>query len=139
MPLRVAWDAGVSAPAAHPVEKNQYDELVVPTEWRETIADIVSAFTKGNYSLDGIDAARLGSHLTADDIRWNIEQYGDVLIDLPAEAWDTSVYLWMGEHWDVLVDLFVLGEEGRSDLVLFVRVFEGVKSYSYVVYSVHVP
>jgi len=35
--------------------------------------------------------------------------------------------------------LFVLGEEGRSDLVLFVRVFEGVKSYSYVVYSVHVP
>jgi hypothetical protein len=45
------------------------------------------------------------------------------LIGLPEAAWDTSVAMWQGNQWGCLVDLWT-AEEGRSDLVLEVAVFE---------------
>lgn len=41
-------------------------------------------------------------------------------------------------YWDVLVDVFTV-EEGRSDLVLFARVFERGDGYRFEIASVHVP
>jgi hypothetical protein len=34
-----------------------------------------------------------------------IAVYGDELTSLLEESWDRAVYIWMGEYWDVIVDL----------------------------------
>ncbi|SEL89313.1 hypothetical protein SAMN05428989_2804 [Pseudoxanthomonas sp. GM95] len=68
----------------------------------------------------------------------NVAAYGGTLDTLPPETWWTSVYVWMGEWWEVLVDLFTV-EEGRSDLVLFLRVRERASKYEFEVTSLHVP
>jgi hypothetical protein len=44
----------------------------------------------------------------------------------------------MGEHWDVLIDLYTL-REGASDLVLFARGREIDGNYLFEIDSVHVP
>lgn len=46
--------------------------------------------------------------------------------------------LWIGNHWEMLVDLRTL-EEGRSDLVLHVKVYEEGPQFRYAVYLVYVP
>jgi hypothetical protein len=44
----------------------------------------------------------------------------------------------MRSYWDVLVDLYT-AEEGSSDLVLAVRVFELGADFEFEVESIHVP
>ena len=68
----------------------------------------------------------------------NIEDYGDQLTSLPKGTWKTSVCLWMEEYWEVFVDLYT-EDEGASDLVLAVRVYEENSDYVFKVHSVHVP
>lgn len=68
----------------------------------------------------------------------NINEYGAHLSKLPAEAWQTSVCQWMRSYWDALVDLFTI-EEGASDLVLAVRIYEQDSTYSFEIQSVYVP
>jgi len=68
----------------------------------------------------------------------NIKEYGAHPVELPEQSWDTSVCQWMGGYWDALIDLFT-EEEGRSDLVLSLRVTERVGGYRFEVMSVHVP
>ena len=73
----------------------------------------------------------------ADRIARYIAGYGESLVELPEQAWSTSVAHWMDGHWDVLVDLFTAS--GECDLVLSVRVFETAGGYRYEVDAVHVP
>lgn len=47
----------------------------------------------------------------------NIADYGETLVELSDETWQTSCAQWMDGHWDVIVDLWTAGE-GPSDLVL---------------------
>lgn len=69
---------------------------------------------------------------------WVIDDYGDVtLTSLPDASWDTSVALWFGDRWRCLVDLWT-EEEGRSDLVLDVDVFENGPGYRFSVNLVYV-
>lgn len=68
----------------------------------------------------------------------NVDAYGARLASLPEEAWNTSVCQWMVGYWDVLVDLFTI-DEGLSDLVLAVRVYEDGVGYSFKIQSVYVP
>jgi len=44
----------------------------------------------------------------------------------------------MKGYWDVMIDLYSI-EEGASDLILLVRVYEKGSSYIYEIQSVHVP
>ena len=67
-----------------------------------------------------------------------LADYGETLIDLPDETWETSVSQWMGPHWDVLVDLWT-AESGRSDLVLHVQVFETRSGFRVEIHAVYVP
>ena len=53
-------------------------------------------------------------------------------------SWQSSLCQWMGDSWDVLVDLWT-AESGPSDLVLFVRVTESGSSYRFEVRGVWVP
>ncbi|MEV4216547.1 hypothetical protein [Micromonospora sp. NPDC049662] len=112
----------------------------IPEAWRPTLKAVVD-------SLVGRDAA-IGAGLPPVDpvpteisqkCRQAIDNYGDVtLITPPDESWNTSVALWFGDHWRCLVDLWT-EEEGRSDLVLDVDVFENGPGYRYRVNLVYVP
>lgn len=118
------------------VVKDGERESRVPDAWRPTLSSIVDALVIG-------DEPRLPrvSFRTPDAwgrIKSNIQENGAHLIGLPEASWDSSVCIWVGEFWEVLVDLYT-GEEGRSDLVLQVHVREGQDGYMYQVVLVYVP
>ena len=78
------------------------------------------------------------SDKTAEQIQEYIEDYGEELIDLPDETWDTSVYICYGEYWNVIIDLFTKNE-GLSDLILNAEVREKDNNYVVDIYLVYVP
>ena len=59
-------------------------------------------------------------------------------VALPEETWNSSVCMWYGDHWDVLVDLWTQ-EEGPSDLVLSATVSEKEMVFVFAIQLVHVP
>lgn len=126
--------------ASEPVVKDEHAQRPVASAWRPTLSKIVEAFAHKDYSLAksailGVDGV---TYEKAQQIERYITDYGETLIELPEEAWRSSVSQWMGTHWEVLVDLFTK-ESGESDLVLSMFVFEAEGGYRYEVDSVHVP
>jgi hypothetical protein len=121
------------------VSKNEEKETAIPSVWREVFSSVVEAFIEGDFKLErGIVGVR---KLTSEDairIASNIKSYGAQLVSLPEQTWETSVCQWMRSYWDVLVDLYTV-EEGASDLVLVVRVYQENSSYAFEIHSVHVP
>ena len=121
------------------VSKNDEAETAVPQIWRDTLEQVVVAFSAGDFRLeadnphvreiDSKDAARM---------RANVHDYGATLVPLPKSVWKTSVSQWMRGYWSVLVDLYT-AEEGESDLVLHVHVYEGAGTYAFDIQSLHVP
>ncbi len=75
---------------------------------------------------------------TAQQIQDYLNDYGESLAPLPETTWSTSVSLWMGSYWDVMVDLYTV-ESGRSDMVLQAKVFESGDGFVYQVHLVYVP
>lgn len=121
-----------------PVTKDSKNEGPIPSAWRPTLKNIVDAFVRHDYCLaNGIARVAPISEETATQIREYIEDYGAKLALLPQESWATSVCIWMGDHWDALIDLWT-EEEGRSDLVLQVHISEGSEPLV-TVYMVYVP
>ncbi|WMS88816.1 DUF7668 domain-containing protein [Pleionea litopenaei] len=119
--------------------KNQESEGPIPLEWRSVFIDIVNSLVCGEYqSLNRINAVRPVSDGIKDQIRNYIEAYGEQLIPLPEETWQSSVCIYMGEHWDVLIDLWTMSE-GRSDMVLSAKVFENDSEYEVDIGMVYVP
>lgn len=101
--------------------------------------DIVDAFVRQDYRLaDGVIGVTPVSEQTATQIREYIEEYDAKLVELPQETWNTSVNIWMRDHWDALIDLWT-EEQGSSDLVLQVRVSEAGSGYVVTVHMVYVP
>jgi hypothetical protein len=122
-----------------PVVKDEENESPIPTVWRPIFADIVNAFVKKDYVLTArLNSVSPVSKKTAKQIKEYIEDYGEELIQLPEETWESSVCIWMGPHWDVLVDLWTAGE-GRSDLVLRAEVSENDTGYKVHINMVYVP
>ncbi len=111
----------------------------VPSAWRPVLSAIVNAFVEGDYALSrGIRGVSPLSPTTAEQIKRYITDYGEVLIPLPDETWATSVCVWAGAYWDVMVDLWTHGE-GRSDMVLRANVTQSHDGFAYEVYMVYVP
>ncbi len=122
-----------------PVVKDEENEGPIPTVWRPLFVDIVNAFVKKDYLLSaGLNSVSPVSKETANQIKEYIEDYGEELIQLPEETWESSVYIWMEPHWDVLIDLWTAGE-GRSDLVLRAEVSENDTGYKVHISMVYVP
>ncbi len=121
------------------VEKDDENERPIPTVWRSTFSRIVDAFVQKDYSLScvvtGVSSV---SNETASHIKEYIEDYGEELVQLSNETWNSSVCIWMGSHWDVLIDLWTAGE-GCSDMVLGARVSEGANGYVIDIGIVYVP
>lgn len=121
------------------VEKNEEDEGPVPHVWRPIFKEIVNAFIKKDYGLsNGIDRVSSVSENTAEQIKEYIEDYGEELIELPEETWETSVYICYGDYWNLLIDLWTKSE-GRSDLVLNAEVREKNDEYEVKIRLVYVP
>lgn len=111
----------------------------VPTAWRETLQQIVTALAEGDFQLSrGIRGVAPVSAETATQIRDYVGDYGATLVALPEASWSSSICIGYGDHWMVLVDLWT-AEEGRSDLVLQARVTEQVSEYLIAVDLVYVP
>ncbi|WP_227496519.1 DUF7668 domain-containing protein [Massilia litorea] len=121
------------------VTKDPENEGPIPSAWRPTLQNIVDAFVRDDYCLaDGLAGVAPVSEETATQIRTYIQEYGAKLVSLPQESWATSVRIWMGDHWDALIDLWT-EEEGSSDLVLQVHVSEVDSEFLVTVYMVYVP
>ncbi|MFI2743353.1 hypothetical protein ACG2LH_11485 [Zhouia sp. PK063] len=121
------------------VEKNEEEEGPIPHIWRPIFKAIVNAFVENDYGLTcGIKNVGPVSSNTAEQIEEYIEDYGKELIELPEESWDTSVYIYYGDYWNVLIDLFTK-DEGLSDLVLNAEVREIDSQYVVDVQLVYVP
>lgn len=110
----------------------------IATVWRPVLREIAKAVSLGDFgSLDQAHVDPLTPELVK-RISTNVSAYGETLMELPDEAWQTSVCQWMETYWEVLVDLWT-EESGSSDLVLSVRVFEANSGFRFAVDSVHVP
>lgn len=121
------------------VVKHEENEIPIPTAWRSIFSSIVNAFVKKDYLLScNIKGVSPISFETAEKIKGYIESYGQELIPVPEETWESSVCIYTGTHWDVLIDLWT-AEEGRSDLVLAAQVLEMGNSYIINVRLVYVP
>lgn len=119
--------------------KDDETERPIPTAWRSVIRDIVKAFVKHDYLLDtGVYGVAPVSAQTAEQINRYIQCYGEALIELPEETWNSSVCIWMGTQWDALIDLWTLSE-GRSDLVLELKISEADGIFEFHIYMVYVP
>ncbi|MEL6371297.1 MAG: hypothetical protein AAFR03_11330 [Pseudomonadota bacterium] len=123
----------------HPVLKDEQHERPVPTVWRSTLAKVVTSIATRDASIGtGISGVHPVPDQDAKRITANIKAYGDELVPLPEDSWSTSIYQWSNGFWEVLVDLFT-ANEGASDLVMFVRVYEQSDGYSYEIHDIHVP
>lgn len=119
--------------------KNGTSERPIPTVWRPAFCHIVEAFVRGDYLLsDGVAGVDAVSEEAASQIQSYLSDYGATLKSLPDESWDSSVCIWTGNYWDVLVDLYT-NEEGASDLVLNARVNETSHGFKIEIHMVYVP
>ena len=119
--------------------KDETDQQAIPTAWRPVLTQVVSALKNGDYRLKaGVPGVERPSIETAEHIRESIAAYGTTLAELPEEAWESSMGMWYGTHWDALIDLWT-EEEGRSDLVLSARISEESNGYSVKIHMVYVP
>lgn len=106
----------------NPISRVEGDECPVPEKWRSSLKRLADAYTvQGELSEDG-DV--LTPKLDADVLeisRANIADYPDAMGELADSSWATSIHVWQGSHWEVLIDLTT--ENGQvSDLVLHCRV-----------------
>jgi hypothetical protein len=121
------------------VKKDEENELPIPHIWRPTLKAIVDAFVIQDYELSvEIKNVSPVSKSTSKQIEDYIQDYGEALIDLPEDTWETSVYIYDGGYWRVLLDLYTKNE-GLSDLVLSVEVKENRDAYIIDIKAVYVP
>ncbi|EJR3609132.1 hypothetical protein JKP10_00015 [Vibrio vulnificus] len=121
------------------VEKDENNQIGIPTVWRPTLELIVEALKAGDYTLSKVgEGVEILSSEDAEMVACSIEAYGATLVSLLDETWNTSACQWMGEYWDICVDLCT-EDEGVSDLALFVRIYEESDHYIFRVQSVYVP
>jgi hypothetical protein len=78
------------------------------------------------------------SDKTAEQIKEYIEDYGEELIELPNDTWDSSVYIYYGNYWNILIDLYTK-DEGLSDLVLNTEIREDNNEYIFDIKLIYIP
>ena len=123
-----------------PIEKTEGRELPVPEACRPDLKRLADALVFQSelagvcqqMVLDPIDTADL------DFNRKSIAAYPDTIGALNARAWLSSVYVWQGGHWDLLVDLST-AEGETSDLVFHLKVRERSAVYYVAPGLVYVP
>lgn len=122
-----------------PARKDVEDPQPVPSAWRQTLCSIVECLCEGDYAfargIKGLCPLGPGVDLATEAY---IREYGARLMHLPEDTWQTSVSIWYGAYWDVMVDLYT-EEEGRSDMILHLHVYEEGDSFAFEFHMVYVP
>jgi hypothetical protein len=122
-----------------PVLKDPSSQQLIPSVWRPVFCEIVRAFVRGDWTLSrgvpGVSPipARLAERMAA-----YVRSYGETLVELPEQTWESSVCIWTGDRWDTIVDLWTV-REGRSDLILQTFVSEAAGGFRFDVHLVYVP
>lgn len=123
---------------SHEPTKSDFDVHPVPTRWRPVLKDVVKALAEGDYALSReIPCVRMKPSAPA-QIRSYVADYGERLVELPDDTWQSSFALWTGTHCTVTVSLWT-AESGESDMVLSARVFEDSGDYRFEIGLVYVP
>ena len=116
------------------LEKDDYEHGVpvgLRGKFRELVAgdfQLTASRPDGVASIDADTASNIANHVAA---------YGDSLVPLRDEVWQTSIYRWMDVYWQLLVDLSTT-REPVSDLVLHAKLADDA-AFHIEVQSVHVP
>ncbi len=119
--------------------KDEENERPIPTAWRPILIEIVKCFSEHDYGIkSGIFGVAPMSFKIEKQIREYIKNYGEQLVELSEQSWNSSVCIWMGQWWDVLIDLCT-ASEGVSDLVLKAKVLESENGYLFQIEMVYVP
>jgi len=119
--------------------KDEDDQQPIPTAWRPAFHEIVNAFVQHDYRLtNGVIGVVPVAAKTGKQIQEYIDDYGETLVSLPEKTWASSICIWTGKRWEVLIDLWTKGE-GRSDLVLSAMVSETKDGFQIKVEMVYVP
>ena len=115
---------------------------VVPLIWRALFVEVVERFLSRDFLLKGIPNVRPLGDADAADIRKNLDDFmseiGDRLVSLPDETWESSQAQWVGDRWDILIDLWA-EKSGVIDLVIYANAHEVEGGYLIEVRDVHVP
>ncbi|MCW9058478.1 MAG: hypothetical protein OQL11_06380 [Gammaproteobacteria bacterium] len=115
--------------SAHPIAGN----------WRPIFREVVKSFAKGDFELSkGASGVAPVAPDIASQNRKYVRDYGEALVELPEDTWDTSCAQWMDPHWEVLIDLYTEGE-GASDLVLTGNMIELDGNPKFTVGLIYVP
>ncbi|WP_196161782.1 hypothetical protein [Reinekea sp. G2M2-21] len=98
--------------------KDEESAHPIAGSWRPIFRDVVKAFAEDDFELSQVvpGVAPVDPSIASQN-RAYVRNYGELLVELPEDTWATSCAQWMGQHWEVLVDLYIKGE-GASDLVL---------------------
>lgn len=100
---------------------------------------VTQAFVDKDYAISkNISGVKPLTDEIALHIADNVSAYGEVLAPLSDSTWERSCTQWMGDHWELIVDLCT-ESEGVSDLALHGRMYEADGNYSLEVSTVHVP
>ena len=91
--------------------------------WRSMFCSIASRLAGGDVGFRSLPFVHPVSEDLQAQIKYAVAEYGESLVDLSDRAWGRSVYQWMDDHWEVLVDLSTRESE-VNDLVLHALVSE---------------
>jgi hypothetical protein len=112
-----------------PIEKNEEDELPIPTVWREALKRLANALVFDTEYIPVSDILATSCNAKTKEIQaYNLETYPDAIGPLTDSTWENSIYRWDAGYWQVLLDL-VTKEGEISDLVFHAKVRETESGY----------
>src|SRR6185369_8260110 len=109
----------------------------VPVPWRPIFVEIANAMSRpGASDLPRCVAPLSGTALAR--AKATIKAYGVNAVLVPPESWQSSCAQWMGDRWDVVVDLWA--ETGEpTDLLLAAQVRSEAYMWKFEMTRVYVP
>lgn len=121
------------------VEKDPDNERPIPMAWRTDLKIITDSFVN-NATPTALSFVKL-TPMDDDSLNIslaNIRDYPDEIGLLSEKSWETSIHIWMGRYWDILLDL-TDANGGVSDLVLDGKMYEDVEGYIFKPHLIYVP
>ena len=123
------------------IEHDVENERPVPSEWRETLRQIATAFNSPSPSsvLQSIENVSFEESIIKISLD-QIKDYPASKVFVGPKTWDRSIYIWEEAYWSLLVDLHVDNDDDDvSDLVLPVRVSVKKDAFHFQPNFIHVP
>ena len=112
------------------ISMQQDEQSPVPILWRTDLAKLVNTFIfNERLELEELIIEKPLSQDILEISRSNILDYPDDIGPLDDKSWNSSICIWTGNYWDVLVDISTLDGE-TSDLVMHVKIIPNEKGFS---------